>query len=202
MGEPLLALNPLQIKSTLLDGLATGRARVGVIGLGYVGLPLAIEFANTYRTIGFDVNPKRVDTVNAGESHIGDADSGTIAELVRNKRLQASADFKLLGQCDCIIICVPTPLEKSKEPDVSYILSAAREIRKHLRRGQLIVLESTTYPGTTEETLLPMLEETGLRLDVDFLLAFSPERVDPGNRRFRISDIPKIVGGCSADSGD
>jgi len=198
----VLALNPLQVRSTLLDAIATGSARVGVIGLGYVGLPLAVEFANTYRTIGFDVNQKRVDTVNSGKSHIGDADSETIAELVRVKRLAASADFKLLGQCDCVIICVPTPLEKSKEPDVSYILSAAREIRKYLRRGQLVVLESTTYPGTTEEMLLPMLEETGLRLDTDFLLAFSPERVDPGNTRFRISDIPKIVGGCSSDSSD
>lgn len=177
------------------------RARVGVIGLGYVGLPLAVEFARRgLRVVGFEVDARKAESINRGESYIGDVLSSSLAEVVRGEHLHATTDFSELSACDCIIICVPTPLRKTKEPDISYILSAAEQIQKGLRRGQLIVLESTTYPGTTDEVLLPMFEERGLKLDTDFLLAFSPERVDPGNPQFHTDNIPKVVGGCTEDS--
>jgi UDP-N-acetyl-D-glucosamine dehydrogenase len=169
--------------------------------LGYVGLPLLVEFAsNGFRGTGFEVDEHKASQINAGISYIGDVPEGKVKELVDASLLQATTDFAHLGECDVIIICVPTPLRKTKEPDVSYILAAAEEITKRLRRGQLIVLESTTYPGTTNEVLLPMFEETGLKLDEDFLLAFSPERVDPGNPQFQTHNIPKVVGGVTADS--
>ncbi|HEX8351696.1 MAG TPA: nucleotide sugar dehydrogenase, partial [Pyrinomonadaceae bacterium] len=177
------------------------QARVGVIGLGYVGLPLAVEFARKgLRAVGFEVDARKAEMINRGESYIGDVASGTLADVVSAERLHATTDFDELAACDAIIICVPTPLRKTKEPDISYILAAAGEIQKRLRRGQVIVLESTTYPGTTDEVLLPMFEEQGLRLDEDFLLAFSPERVDPGNPQFHTDNIPKVVGGCTDDS--
>ncbi|HEX8685239.1 MAG TPA: nucleotide sugar dehydrogenase, partial [Pyrinomonadaceae bacterium] len=177
------------------------RARVGVIGLGYVGLPLAVEFARKgLRAVGFEVDARKAEMINRGESYIGDVHSAALAEVVSNERLHATTDFDELGACDAIIICVPTPLRKTKEPDISYILAAAGEIQKRLRRGQLVILESTTYPGTTDEVLLPMFEEGGLKLDEDFLLAFSPERVDPGNPQFHTDNIPKVVGGCTEDS--
>ena len=176
-------------------------ARVGVIGLGYVGLPLAVEFAqHGFEAIGFEVDEAKAAQINAGRSYIGDVSSSAVKEMVEAGRLRATTEFEDLKDCDSIIICVPTPLRKTKEPDVSYILAAAEEIKKNLRRGQLIVLESTTYPGTTDEVLLPMFEETGLHLDEDFLLAFSPERVDPGNPQFQTHNIPKVVGGCTDDS--
>ncbi len=176
-------------------------ARVGVIGLGYVGLPLAVEFARKgLRAVGFEVDERKAEQINRGESYIGDVPSEALAEVVSAERLHATTDFNELSGCDVIIICVPTPLRKTKEPDISYILAAAGEIQKHLRRGQLVVLESTTYPGTTDEVLLPMFEELGLKLDEDFLLAFSPERVDPGNPQFHTDNIPKVVGGCTDDS--
>src|SRR5205807_2770249 len=134
-----------------------------------------------------------VEQINSGKSYIGDVASESIKEIVEAGRLKATTDFDHLKDCAAIIICVPTPLRKTKEPDVSFILAAAEEIKKRLRRGQLIILESTTYPGTTDEVLLPMLEETGLKLDHDFLLAFSPERVDPGNAEFQTHNIPKVV---------
>jgi UDP-N-acetyl-D-glucosamine dehydrogenase len=177
------------------------RARVGVIGLGYVGLPLAVEFARRgLRAVGFEVDARKAESINRGESYIGDVLSSALSEVVRGERLHATTDFAELSTCDCIIICVPTPLRKTKEPDISYILAAAEQIQKNLRRGQLVVLESTTYPGTTDEVLLPMFEERGLKLDSDFLLAFSPERVDPGNPQFHTDNIPKVVGGCTEDS--
>ena len=182
--------------------IASHRARIGIIGLGYVGLPLATEFAKQFRTLGFDVDERRVEAMNAGVSHIGDVPSATIAALVRDEQFEATCDFTRLGDCDCVIVCVPTPLDRGKEPDLSYIMSAGKAIAQQLRAGQLIVLESTTYPGTTEELLLPLLRETGLELDRDFSLAFSPERVDPGNAAFELSQIPKVVGGCSEESGD
>ena len=186
--------------SKLIEG---ARARVGVIGLGYVGLPLAVEFAHRgYSATGFEVDGRKAATLNEGESYIGDVQSSAVKELVGAGRLRATTDFDHLASCDVIIICVPTPLRKTKEPDISYILAAAGEIQKRLRRGQLIILESTTYPGTTDEVLLPMFEETGLKLDEDFLLAFSPERVDPGNPQFQTHNIPKVVGGCTDDSTD
>ena len=187
---------------TELSQLITGKkARVGVIGLGYVGLPLVVEFAaKGFKGIGFEVDERKAGQINAGSSYIGDVPSSRVSELVTTERLSATTDFKHLAECDAIIICVPTPLRKTKEPDVSYILAAAEQIQKYLRRGQLIILESTTYPGTTDEVLLPMFEETGLKLDEDFLLAFSPERVDPGNPQFLTHNIPKVVGGVTDDS--
>ncbi|MCA1633275.1 MAG: nucleotide sugar dehydrogenase [Acidobacteria bacterium] len=189
------------IKDEIKHLIEARRACVGVIGLGYVGLPLAVEFAaKGFRAVGFEVDAKKADAINRGESYIGDVESEAVGKLVSEERLRATTDFGLLSECDAIIICVPTPLRKTKEPDISYILAASEEIQKRLRRGQLIILESTTYPGTTNEVLLPMLEERGLKLDEDFLLAFSPERVDPGNPQYQTHNIPKVVGGCTDDS--
>src|SRR5216684_3380054 len=189
------------IKNEIINLIKDQRARVGVIGLGYVGLPLLTEFAGKgLNATGFEVDQDKVTKLNSGQSYIGDVASELIKEAVAAGRLRATTDFDHLKECDAIIICVPTPLRKTKEPDVSFILAAAEEIKKRLRRGQLVILESTTYPGTTDEVLLPMLEETGLKLDEDFLLAFSPERVDPGNPDFQTNNIPKVVGGVTDDS--
>src|ERR1051325_3329385 len=189
------------IKHQVTKLITDKTARVGVIGLGYVGLPLVVEYAASgFEGIGFEVDETKADKINRGDSYIGDVPSGRVKKLVENKRLRATTDFSHLTDCDAIIICVPTPLRKTKEPDVSYILAAAEEIKKRLRRGHLVILESTTYPGTTDEVLLPMFEETGLKLDEDFLLAFSPERVDPGNPHFLTHNIPKVVGGVTDDS--
>ena len=189
------------MKNELMNLITNKQAHVGVIGLGYVGLPLLAEFASKgFQATGFEVDENKAKQINAGHSYIGDVPATKVNALVNSQRLRATTDFNHLRECDAIIICVPTPLRKTKEPDVSYILSAAEEIQKNLRRGQLIILESTTYPGTTDEVLLPMFEETGLKLDVDFLLAFSPERVDPGNPQFMTHNIPKVVGGVTEDS--
>lgn len=189
------------IKNEIINLIKEKRAQVGVIGLGYVGLPLATEFAaKGISATGFEVDENKVTQINAGRSYIGDVAPESIKEAVDAGRLSATTDFGHLKDCDAIIICVPTPLRKTKEPDVSFILAAAEQIQKRLRRGQLIILESTTYPGTTDEVLLPMLAETGLKLDEDFLLAFSPERVDPGNPEFKTHNIPKVVGGVTEDS--
>ena len=189
------------VKEQIIDLIKTKRAQLGVVGLGYVGLPLLAEFARSgFRATGFEVDENKAARINSGDSYIGDIESSAVKALVEQKLLRATTDFDHLRECDAIIICVPTPLRKTKEPDVSYILAAAEEIRKRLHRGQLIVLESTTYPGTTDEVLLPMFEETGLKLDHDFLLAFSPERVDPGNPEFQTHNIPKVVGGVTPDS--
>src|SRR2546423_11872762 len=189
------------IKNEIISLIENRRARVAVIGLGYVGLPLATEFAGRgFNITGFEVDDKKVAEINAGRSYIGDVGSESVKQSVDAGRLSATTDFSELKECDAIIICVPTPLRKTKEPDVSFILAAAEEIKKRLRRGQLIILESTTYPGTTDEVLMPMLQETGLKLDEDFLIAFSPERVDPGNPQFKTHNIPKVVGGVTDDS--
>ena len=189
------------VKEQLIELIKTKRARVGVVGLGYVGLPLLAEFARAgYEAVGFEVDATKADQINSGVSYIGDIDSATLKKLVDRKLLRATIDCDHLKECDAVIICVPTPLRKTKEPDVSYILAAAEEIKKRLHQGQLIILESTTYPGTTDEVLMPMFEATGLELDDDFLLAFSPERVDPGNPDFQTHNIPKVVGGVTADS--
>src|SRR6266436_4061262 len=198
-------MNSVQSKPSVMtsftDTVEQLTCRIGVIGLGYVGLPLAVEFAHRgFKATGFEVDRTKIDAINSGRSYIGDVNSLSITELVGAGTLTATADFDELKHCDAIIVCVPTPLRKTKEPDVSYILAAAGEVKKCLRRGQLIVLESTTYPGTTDEVLLPMFEDTGLRLDEDFLLAFSPERVDPGNPQFQTHNIPKVVGGVTDDS--
>jgi len=189
------------MKNELISRITNKQVQVGVIGLGYVGLPLLVEFGSKgFAATGFEVDETKAGSINRGESYIGDVPSARVQELVAAKRLRATTNFDTLAECDAIIICVPTPLRKTKEPDVSYILAAAEEIQKRLRHGQLIILESTTYPGTTDEVLLPMFEETGLKLDGDFLLAFSPERVDPGNPQFLTHNIPKVVGGVTADS--
>lgn len=189
------------VKNEIIALITNKQARIGVIGLGYVGLPLVVEFGvNGFKGYGFEVDSHKANQINEGTSYIGDVPSDRVKKLVDEKLLQATTDFKHLRECDAIIICVPTPLRKTKEPDVSYILAAAEQIQKNLRRGQLIILESTTYPGTTDEVLLPMFEETGLKLDEDFLLAFSPERVDPGNPQFLTHNIPKVVGGVTPDS--
>jgi UDP-N-acetyl-D-glucosamine dehydrogenase len=189
------------MKNELINRITNKQAHVGVIGLGYVGLPLLVEFASKgFKATGFEVDETKAKQINSGNSYIGDVPSSKLKEVVDAKRLSATTDFNHLADCDAIIICVPTPLRKTKEPDVSYILAATEQIAKRLRRGQLIILESTTYPGTTDEVLLPMFEEKGLKLDEDFLLAFSPERVDPGNPQFLTHNIPKVVGGVTPDS--
>lgn len=189
------------VKEQLSALIKAKKAHVGVVGLGYVGLPLLTEFARGgFSGTGFEVDESKAAQINSGNSYIGDVDRSLIKELVDTKRLRATTDFNHLKDCDVVIICVPTPLRKTKEPDVSYILAAAEEIRERLHSGQLIILESTTYPGTTDEVLLPMFEGTGLKLDEDFLLAFSPERVDPGNPQFQTHNIPKVVGGVTSDS--
>lgn len=185
----------------MLNRLNERRAVVGVIGLGYVGLPLAVEFARRgSKVIGFDLDQSRVDSINSGKSYIPDVPTEMVGALVERGKLSAATDFSHLAEADAVIICVPTPLRKTKEPDISYILAAAEQVKGHLHSPQLVVLESTTYPGTTDEVVLPMLKETGLVLDKDFYLAFSPERVDPGNKQFQTHNIPKVVGGVSAAS--
>ena len=175
--------------------------RVGVVGLGYVGLPLAVEFAsNGFDVTGFEISEEKAAEINAGSSYIQDVPTDEVRRLVDLGRLRATVDFERLTEIDAIIVCVPTPLNKTKEPDISYILSAAERIRAAMRPGQLIVLESTTYPGTTDEVLLPILAASGLALAADFLLAFSPERVDPGNPTFQTRNNTKVVGGVSEPS--
>jgi len=174
-------------------------ARLAVIGLGYVGLPLAVELAQAgFQVHGIDIDEKRVRQLNQGRSYIQDVPTADVAALVRQKRLSATTDFSVLKKCDTVNICVPTPLSKQRDPDVSFIVSAATEVARHLHRGQLVILESTTYPGTTDELVLPMLAESGLQVGRDFFLAFSPERVDPGNDKFTTRNIPKVVGGVTA----
>ncbi|MEQ1922678.1 MAG: nucleotide sugar dehydrogenase, partial [Pyrinomonadaceae bacterium] len=189
------------IKDDLQQLISEKNACIGVIGLGYVGLPLIVEFClKGFDSIGFEVDKHKTNEINAGRSHIVDVTNETVQKCISSGKLTATTDFSQLVNCDVIIICVPTPLRKTKDPDMSYILTAGAEIQKYMRPGQLIILESTTYPGTTDEVLQPMFEEKGFKLDEAFLLAFSPERVDPGNPQFQTHNIPKVVGGCSDDS--
>jgi len=184
---------------TLLAKARDRTARFGVVGLGYVGLPLAMELVHAgYAVIGFDLSKSVVEGVNAGTSHVQDVPSKLVAEAVKAGKLSATTDLARLKEPDAISICVPTPLSKTKDPDVSYVLAATESVKKVLRRGQLVVLESTTYPGTTRELLLPAFERTGLKVGEDFFLAFSPERVDPGNRKWNTRNTPKVVGGITA----
>ncbi len=179
--------------------ISSRQAQVGVIGLGYVGLPLAVEFAKAGFTVtGIDVLQSKVDLVNKGESYIQDIPTETLAALVKSGKIKATTDFSVVAQLDTIDICVPTPLRKTKDPDMSYIVSACQEIAQHFHEGMLVVLESTTYPGTTDELVLPMLERDDLKVDEDFFLCFSPERVDPGNAKYQTVNIPKVVGGITA----
>lgn len=189
------------VKKELESLITDGKARIGVIGLGYVGLPLIVEFGlKGFEGIGFEVDAKKASDINAGRSYIVDVSDENLKKCVDAGNLTATTDFSKLSECDVIIICVPTPLRKTKDPDMSYILAAGEEIQKYMRKGQLVILESTTYPGTTDEVLQPMLEEKGFKIDEDFLLAFSPERVDPGNPQFQTHNIPKVVGGVTKDS--
>ena len=185
--------------TTSLAQLVSKRtARVGVIGLGYVGLPLAVEFAKEgFRVTGIDLDRKRVEGVNRGRSYILDVSSEDLRKLRQVRKLSATSSFGALGTQDVVIICVPTPLRKTREPDLSFIIGATREIARRIRRGQLIVLESTTYPGTTDEVVLPALEAGGLKAGHDFCLAFSPERIDPGNPTYTTRTIPKVLGGIT-----
>lgn len=173
---------------------------VGVVGLGYVGLPLAVEFCRAgFKVVGVDVDQGRLVSLRDGVSYIGDVASGEIEELVRSGSLLPTSDFLALGQAESVSICVPTPLRKTKEPDVSFVVSAAEGVSAALRPGQVIILESTVYPGATETLVAPILEKTSLKAGQDFYLAFSPERIDPGNR-FAVKDIPKLVGGINEES--
>ena len=188
--------------STAIDTLLTKAndrtAVFGIVGLGYVGLPLAMEIVRAgYRVLGFDVNARVVDSLNGGRSHIQDVPAAAVADAVKATRFSATADLARLKEPDVISISVPTPLSKTKDPDVSYVLAATESVKRALRKGQLVVLESTTYPGTTRELMLPALESTGLKVGEDFFLAFSPERVDPGNERFNTRNTPKVVGGIT-----
>lgn len=184
----------------LQEKISTRSLRVAVIGLGYVGLPLAITFAEAgFQVTGIDVDQQKVDQANRGESYIPDIASKTLQTLIDTKLLHFTTDYATLDDIDAISICVPTPLRKTRDPDISYIVSATREVQAHLHPGQLIILESTTYPGTTDEVVLPALESTGMKVGVDFFLAFSPERIDPGNPNFGTYNVPKIVGGITND---
>lgn len=178
--------------------IQSGEATVGIIGLGYVGLPLGVEVARSgMRVLGFDISKPVCDGINAGKSHVEDVPTDLLAGYVSKKLISATTDFARLKECDAISICVPTPLNKTKDPDLSYVVAAAQSIKNTLRPGQLIILESTTYPGTTRDVLLPIFESTGLKVGSDFALAFSPERVDPGNPTWQTRNTPKVIGGLT-----
>jgi UDP-N-acetyl-D-glucosamine dehydrogenase len=188
---------------SLVERLKARSTKAGVIGLGYVGLPLAIEFAKAGLTVvGIDLDTRKVEALGKGESYIGDVAATDVAEMVKLGRFRATTDFSALSDVDTINICVPTPLRKTKDPDLSYIVASVEEIAKYFKAGQLIILESTTYPGTTDEVVQPMLEAKGLKAGTDFFLGFSPERVDPGNPQFHTGNIPKVVGGVNQASND
>ena len=192
----------LSLADELMSRIDERTARVAVVGLGYVGLPLAETFAwGGYPVLGFDIDADKVAKLNRGESYIGHICPERVAELVGSGRFEATSDPRRFTQADAVIICVPTPLGEAREPDLSYIVNTAVTLRPHLRPGQLIVLESTTYPGTTEELLRPLLEESGLKAGRDFFLAYSPEREDPGNKDFATRNIPKVIGGMDETSG-
>src|SRR3972149_25675 len=180
---------------SIMEKIEQKRVQVGIIGLGYVGLPLALEFTKIgFKVTGIDLDKKKIEAIYNGKSYIKDSTDAEIKNAVEAGLLKATTDFSVLKELDTVSICVPTPLRKTKDPDISYIISATEQIRRYLHRGQLIVLESTTYPGTTEEIIQPELEATGLKAGVDFFLAFSPERIDPGNPFFNTKNTPKIIG--------
>src|SRR5262245_37058010 len=178
--------------------ITTKTAKFGVIGLGYVGLPLALTLVDAgYNVTGIDIDTSRIDAILAGRSYITDISNEELLKATASKKFRATIDLAEIGNLDCVSICVPTPLRKTKDPDMSYVVAAADAIARNLRPGQLIILESTTYPGTTEELILPALEAKGLKVGEDFFLAYSPERVDPGNPNFATKNIPKVVGGVT-----
>ncbi|GAB7058032.1 MULTISPECIES: nucleotide sugar dehydrogenase [Paenibacillus] len=186
------------LATKLINKFQKKEAIIGVVGLGYVGLPLAVEKAKAgFKVIGFDVQAQKVDLVNKGINYIGDVVDNDLKQIVSEQRLKATLDYSFINEVDAVAICVPTPLDIYQQPDTSYVENSAREIAKYLHPGMLVVLESTTYPGTTEELVKPILEETGLVCGVDFFLAYSPERVDPGNKSFNTKNTPKVVGGIT-----
>lgn len=186
------------ISEQLARKIQARTARVGIVGLGYVGLPLAVEYAKAgFPVTGIDLSTAKVDRVNAGNSYIADIHAAEFKPLVESGKLRATTDFSVIADLDTVNICVPTPLRKTKDPDMSYIVAATQEIARYFHKGMLIILESTTYPGTTDELVLPMLEKSGLKVGEDFFLCFSPERVDPGNAKFQTKNIPKVVGGTT-----
>ncbi|MGA2715806.1 MAG: nucleotide sugar dehydrogenase [Bryobacteraceae bacterium] len=190
--------NPSATADMLREKIRSKTARVGVVGLGYVGLPLAVEYAQAgFNVTGIDLSEGKVERINAGDSYIGDVPSSALAPLAKSGKLRATTDFSVIRDLDTVNICVPTPLRKTKDPDMSYIVAACEEIAKYFHPGILVILESTTYPGTTDELVLPMLEKSGLLVGKDFFLCFSPERVDPGNTKFLTKNIPKVVGGTT-----
>jgi UDP-N-acetyl-D-glucosamine dehydrogenase len=197
---PTASVVPTSAGKLLADKIQNKTARVGVVGLGYVGLPLAVEYAaEGYHVVGIDLNATKVARMNAGDSYVGDVPSDVMAPLVKSGLLKATTDFSIVKTLDTINICVPTPLRKTKDPDMSYIVNACEEIAKYFHPGMLIILESTTYPGTTDELVRPILERGGLKAGVDFFLCFSPERVDPGNTKYQTKNIPKVVGGYTPE---
>lgn len=180
------------------DSIKKNKIKVGIIGLGYVGLPLAVEIANKgAKVIGFDINKTRVKQVNRGLSVISDVTSVDLKKLTKKKKITATTNFKQLRLCDIILICVPTPVNENKEPDLQPVISSAEEIKRNMRKGQMVILKSTTYPETTEKVVLPILCESGLKVGKDFYLAFCPERIDPGNRRFGVENTPTVIGGVT-----
>jgi len=182
----------------LAEKIRTRTAKVGVVGLGYVGLPLAVEFARSgFEVIGIDVTDSKVALINAGRSYVKDVDNGLLQQFIDSGKMHATTDFSVIRDLDTINICVPTPLRKTKDPDMSFIVSASQEIAANFGAGKLVILESTTYPGTTDELVLPILEKSGFKAGRDFFLCFSPERVDPGNQAFQTRNIPKVVGGLT-----
>src|SRR5580704_7871093 len=197
IGQPV---KPVSIEA-LVERFRAHQARIGVIGLGYVGLPLVRAVAERgFSALGFDIDPSKVAVLNAGGSYIRHIAAAAIAALRGSGRFEATEDFSRLAEVDAILLCVPTPLTRQREPDLTYVIRTTQSIAPHLRAGQLVVLESTTYPGTTREVMRPILERGGLRSGLDFFLAYSPEREDPGNQNFDTSTIPKVVGGDGADA--
>ncbi len=192
-----------EVKDKYIEKIGNKEIYIAIVGLGYTGLPLAVEFARAgFKVAGIDINKKKVEAVNSGDSYISDISSEELKAEVENGRITAFSEFSALEKAHAAIICVPTPLNKTKDPDISFILQVTEEIKKRLHPGQLIVLESTTYPGTTRELVLPALEETGLKVGKDFFLCFSPERIDPGNEKYLVKNTPKIIGGITRDCTD
>ncbi|HYL36861.1 MAG TPA: nucleotide sugar dehydrogenase [Bryobacteraceae bacterium] len=186
--------------AVLEEKIKSRTARVGIVGLGYVGLPLAMEFAQAgFSVTGIDIQEEKVGKLNAGESYVQDVPGDVLRPLVESRQFQATADFSVVAELDTINIAVPTPLRKTKDPDMSYIVSACQEVARYFAPGKLVILESTTYPGTTDELVLPMLERPGWKAGEQFFLCFSPERVDPGNSKYQTANIPKVVGGITAE---
>jgi UDP-N-acetyl-D-glucosamine dehydrogenase len=197
--QAALKLTPVTPAEALRERIASRTARVGVVGLGYVGLPLALEFAQAgFPVTGIDVQEEKVARLNWGDSYIQDIPSKLLAEMVDNNRFSATSDFSVIADLDTINIAVPTPLRKTKDPDMSYVVAACKQVAEHMTPGKLVILESTTYPGTTDELVLPMLEQSGLKVGEDFFLCFSPERIDPGNPKYHTRNIPKVVGGITS----